>query len=144
MEILEVKNYAFTIQVPPFKKINYDGQYIPYQDLTNDQQEDFIYRIVRNYFLDSENIHFEIKFEKHKDGRIHAHGTLYQFTAPQLEEFCDGIAFMIGVKSPKQKKEVCFCIPILCSYLWDEYINKEQKNEEPDFSKYLFKGKKMI
>lgn len=138
MNITELKNYAFTVQCPAFKKVNYDGIYIPYKELTLQQQEDFLYRTVRNTFIDSENIHFEIKFEKHKDGRAHAHGTLYQFTPEQLDEFIDSVSFQIGVKSPKQKKEVCFCIPILCSYLWSEYIKKEDvKSQQLDFSKYL-------
>jgi len=140
MNITELKNYAFTIQVPGFKKVNYDGLYVQYKDLTNEQQEDFIYRVVKNTFIDSETIHFEIKFEKHKDGRTHAHGTLYQFTGEQLSEFIDSVAFQIGVKSPKQKNEVCYCIPILCSYIWREYINKEQTkpgDDKLDFTKYL-------
>lgn len=140
MNIQELKNYAFTIQVPSFKKVNYDGKYQVYKDLSNIQQEDYLYKLVRSSLSDNEHQHFEIKFELHKDGRTHCHGTVYQLTPNLLSEFQESVCFQIGVKSPKQKNECCFCIPILLSYGWEMYINKEQ-DEEDRYSKYLFKGK---
>lgn len=141
MNITELKNYAFTIQVPGFKKVSYEGQYITYKDLSNIQQEDYLYRLVRSSLSDNEHQHFEIKFELHKDGRTHCHGTVYQLTEALLNEFKESICFQIGVKTPKQKTDVCFCIPILYSLGWEMYCNKEQ-DEEDRYSKYLFKGKK--
>lgn len=126
MEIQQLKNYAFTIQIPAFKSVNYEGNYIRYKDLSNTEQEDFIYKTVRSGISELEHQHFEIKFEKHKDGRTHAHGTIYEMSDEDLNLFVDSVALLVGVKSPKQKKEVCYCIPILCSYIWDKYINKEQ------------------
>lgn len=134
----ELKNYTFTIQIPAFKKIRYNDIYRPYKELSNQEQEDFIYRMVRNILRD-ETSHFEIKFELHKDGRTHAHGTIYELTQEQLEQFKDSVCHIIGVKSDKQKSECCYCIPILCSYTWDRYISKcEPGFEQRDFSKYLF------
>lgn len=146
ISISELKNYAFTVQIPSFKKVNINDIYKPYSEFTNEEQEDFIYKIVRHSISDFDNQHFEIKFEKHKDGRIHAHGTLYQLTENQIEDFKDSICFCIGVKSPKQKSECCYIIPILCSYVWDQYIHKEDDDSSrKDFSKYLFgKLNKMI
>jgi len=135
----ELKNFAFTIQCPAFKKINYNGFYQPYMSLTSIEQEDFIYNMVRTVLKD-ETSHFEIKFEKHKDGRTHAHGTVYQISQEQLNDFKNSVCYIIGVKSEKQKNECCYCIPILCSYTWNNYINKEDQVENgiKDFSKYLF------
>jgi len=134
----ELKNYAFTIQIPSFKKINYKGVYQPYKDLSELEQEDFIYSTVR-IILKDETSHFEIKFEKHKDGRTHAHGTIYQITNEDIEQFKESVCYVLGVKSPKQKSECCFCIPILFSHGWSEYITKEEVKEDiRDFSKYLF------
>lgn len=140
MNVVELKNYAFTIQVPGFKRVNYEGLYIQYKELSNTQQEDFLYKLVRSALSDNEHQHFEIKFELHKDGRTHCHGTVYQLTETQLNEFKESVCFQIGVKTPKQKTDVCFCIPILFSYGWDLYCNKDQ-DEEDRYSKYLFKGK---
>lgn len=134
----ELKNYAFTIQVPSFKKVNYNEIYQTYKDLSSIEQEDYIYKLVRSAISDFDTEHFEIKFEKHKDGRVHSHGTLYNITEQNLEEFIDSVCFQIGVKSPKQKKECCFCIPILLSYdRWNMYINKDQPKDK-DYSQYLF------
>lgn len=135
----ELKNFAFTIQIPAFKKVQYQGLYIAYRDLTETDQESFLYGLVRNAIADFDNQHFEIKFEKHKDGRKHCHGTLYQLTNNEIEEFINSISFCVGIKSPKQKQELVYCIPILCSYVWDTYINKEKdEDNRKDFSKYLF------
>lgn len=134
----ELKNFAFTIQVPSFKRVNYNGCFQPYKELKESEQEDFIYTLVRHSISEFENQHFEIKFEKHQDGRKHAHGTLYQLSDQQLEDFVESVCFVIGVKSPKQKRECCFCIPILMSYdRWNMYINKDVVKEK-DYSKYLF------
>lgn len=134
----ELKNFAFTIQIPAFKKVSYNGVYQPFKELKPIEQEDFIYTLVRHSLSEFDNQHFEIKFEKHQDGRTHAHGTIYQLTQDQLDCFIDSVCFVIGVKSPKQKKECCFCIPILMSYdRWSMYINKDQVKEK-DYSKYLF------
>jgi hypothetical protein len=135
----ELKNYAFTIQIPAFKKVNFNDIYQPYKDFSSEDQENFIYQIVRHAISDFDSQHFEIKFEKHKDGRVHAHGTLYQLSVAQIEDFTDSICFCIGIKTPKQKKECCYIIPILCSYVWDNYIKKEEEDScRKDFSQYLF------
>lgn len=126
MNTVELKNYAFTIQIPAFKRVNYNEVYTQYKDLTPSEQEDFIYRTVRTGISELQHQHFEIKFEKHKDGRIHAHGSIYEISSDDLELFESSVCSIIGVKSPKQKREVCYCIPILCSYIWDKYINKDQ------------------
>lgn len=139
----ELKNYAFTIQIPSFKNIQYKNIKQPYGKLQKIEQEDYIYTMVRNVLKDETN-HFEIKFEEHKDKRMHAHGTVYQISQEQLNDFKESICYNIGVKSDKQKNECCFCIPILFSYGWNQYIEKGQIKEEDvditvkDFSKYLF------
>lgn len=139
MNIQELRNYAFTIQIPAFKKVRFEDQYQPYSLFDSEAQERMHYALIRNAISDFENQHFEIKFEKHKDGRVHSHGTIYQLTEEQLEDFVNSVCFCIGVKSPKQKRECCFCIPILCSYTWDSYINKEEdEGNRKDFSQYLF------
>lgn len=135
----ELKNYAFTIQIPSFKKVRFEDKYMPYASFDTDSQERMHYALIRNAISEFDNQHFEIKFEKHKDGRVHSHGTLYQLSEGQIEEFVDSVCFCIGVKSPKQKKECCYIIPILCSYVWDNYIKKEEEDScRKDFSKYLF------
>jgi len=151
MDLIELKNYAFTVQIPAFKKVNYDDLYLPYNTLSQHAQEDFIYKSVRSATSDLD-ISFEIKFEKHKDGRVHAHGTLHNITSEQLIDFKNSIGYLIGIKSQKQINDCCYCIPILCSYnqkIWNEYCNKESSGltpsdsnglapEEKDYSKYLF------
>lgn len=135
----DLKNYAFTIQIPAFKKIYYNDIYQPYKELSTLEQEDYIYKLVRHAISDFDTEHFEIKFEKHKDGRTHAHGSLYNISSDNLEEFIDSVCFQIGVKSPKQKRECCFCIPILLSYeRWNMYLNKDQPQNTKDYSSYLF------
>lgn len=147
MNTVELKNYAFTIQIPAFKRVKFDELYQPYKEFDNDAQERMHYALIRNAISEFDNQHFEIKFEKHKDGRVHSHGTIYQITEYQLEEFVNSICYVVGVKSPKQKKEVCYCIPILCSYIWEKYINKDQKVEvklDEDIPENLYKFGKQI
>lgn len=145
METVELKNYAFTLQIPSFKKVKHQLKYVKYGDLKSIEQEEYLYGLVRSN--DDIIKHFEIKFELHQDGRTHAHGTIYQITEAQLNEFRQSVCFQIGIKSPKQMIDCCYCIPILFSYGWNLYCNKEQTDETiidltDKYSKYLFKGKK--
>lgn len=134
----ELSNFAFTIQIPSFKKVNFNDVYQPYMSLKETDQEEYIYKIVRASISDFSQQHFEIKFEKHQDGRVHAHGTLYQLKNEEIDDFVNSVCHFIGVKSPKQKRESCFCIPILFSYdRWNMYMNKEVEKTK-DYSKYLF------
>lgn len=142
-----MKNYSFTVTVPPFKRIVWENQYVVYKDLTNEQQKDFIKSIVGSA-CDDIIEHYEIIFETHKDSRIHAHGTLYAVTPYNLEIFIDSVGTLVGVRTPKQKHTLCYCIPILSSYAeycWNNYIQKDQKvdaqaneGDTRDYSKYLF------
>lgn len=150
MNFIELKNYAFTIQVPPFKRvITEEGQYAVYKDLTNEQQKDYITHIV-NVACHDIIKYYEMNFELHKDSRIHAHGTIYSVSTDDLESFIDSVGTLIGVKTLKQKKDLCYCIPILSSYAeycWNNYKTKDQKDNAQategeskslDYSKYLF------
>ena len=146
MNLEELKNYAFTITIPPFKRVTLLEQYAAYKDLTSDQQKDFITSIVKTACQDIIE-YYEINFEYHKDLRIHAHGTIYAVSKDDLETFIDSIGSIVGVKTPKQKHTLCYCIPILKSYneyLWNNYITKDIKvnaqatEGELDYSNYLF------
>lgn len=154
---LPIRNYAFTVQIPAFKRINYKGNYIQYKKLSSASQEDYIYSLVRTGTLELVES-YEIQFEKHTDGRIHAHGSFYSLSDDAIEIIKKNIGFLVGVHTDKQINEVCYCIPILNSYnqtIWDNYTTKEQKDNvqanadekviiERDYSDYLFGKKKYI
>ena len=155
MNFVEKKNYAFTITIPPFKRVTLLEQYAAYKDLTTEQQKDYIRHVVSTAAYDIIE-YYEINFEYHKDSRVHAHGTIYAVSNDDLETFIDSVGTLIGVKTLKQKNTLCYCIPILSSYAeycWNNYKNKDnnipligEKDAQAiegdksilDYSKYLF------
>lgn len=155
MNFIELRNYAFTLQIPAFKKIKHYDNYKMFKDYSNLEQESILYEFVRigaqsirDWKNSNENVSFDIKFEKHQDGRSHAHGVFYQICDAELQDIKKSIASLIGIKSEKQINDCCFCIPIFLSHGWNTYINKYQCNvSEPeedtrDYSIYQFGKKK--
>lgn len=140
MQAIELKSYAFTLQIPAFKKVRHYEKYMPYKDYTSQEQETILYETMRFSCSDvSEKISFDIKFEKHKDGRMHCHGVLHSISSSQLFEIKKNVGICIGVKTEKQINDCCFCIPLFLSHGWNTYMNKEQpKEEEIDYSEYRF------
>lgn len=138
MLTIELKNYAFTVQIPAFKKIKHFESYKPFKEFTQLEQESILYEFVR-IGCDEICSSFDIKFEQHKDGRTHAHGVFYQISEDNLKDIKQSVGYMIGVKSEKQINDCCYCIPLFLSHGWNTYINKFQGGiEDKDYSKYLF------
>lgn len=140
---VDLKNFAFTLQIPAFKKIKHFDYYKPFKEFNSSEQESILYEFVRigcSEICES----FDIKFELHQDGRVHAHGVFYQITLDNLEDIKKSIGLLIGIKSQKQINDCCYCIPLFLSHGWTTYINKFQiprsdtDENERDYSKYLF------
>lgn len=146
MNTIELKNFAFTLQIPSFKKVRHFEHYKAFKDYPQLEQESILYEFVR--IACSEICQtFDIKFEVHADGRKHAHGVFYQISSENLEDIKLSLAKLIGIKSEKQINDCCYCIPIFLSHGWNTYINKFQGSivediEEKDYSIYQFGKKK--
>lgn len=143
LNLFDLKNFAFTLQIPAFKKIKHFENYKPFKDYLHSEQESILYEFIR--IACSEICQsFDIKFEKHKDGRVHSHGVFYQITHDNLNDIKKSVGLLIGVKSEKQINDCCYCIPLFLSHGWNTYINKFQvtssssDEDEKDYSKYLF------
>lgn len=140
---LNKKHFAFTVQIPAFKRINFDDKYVTFKSLSSLDQETFLYGLVRDVtqlMREDKPISYDIHFESHQDGRRHCHGTIYDIDSEQIDYFKKGIARVIGVKTEKQINECCFCIPQFFDKGWEAYKTKHQISEtdEIDFSIYQF------
>lgn len=115
-------SYTFTFQIPSFKKVNYNEEYKKYSSLTEDQQKDFIYNIIS-----SEVLITSIFYERHKDGRLHAHG--FYNSNMSKEHIQKAICLKLGIKADKQQKETFFNESCYDITAWDRYIKKDQSDE---------------
>lgn len=128
-------DYAITLAIPSFKKVNHAGIYKAYNLFTEDIQK----KILTDYFITS--LTFckneqtpEIYFEFHKDGRVHAHTYLKNLTYDQIYEiqqyFCKDI---IKIR-PKQFQQVFNFFKPDNFHYWLVYCQKSQNSLDEDLA----------
>ena len=142
-----MENYAFTLQIPRFKKVNFNGCYIPYGNLSNSNQELFMRTLLNRFIQDKFIKQYEAVSELHSDGRVHMHGTIYDLATSQHTALRECICLDIGIKQLKQQTEIFCILPIYHSLGWSKYCYKQfetdsPRSDEEKFERYLFKGKK--
>lgn len=141
-----MENYAFTFQIPRFKKVNFNSCYIPYGNLSNSNQVLFMTMILNKIIQDRFLKQYECVSELHTDGRIHMHGTIYMLSESQHQALREAVCLEIGIKALKQQIDIFCILPIYHSLGWNKYCYKQfeedsPRSDEEKFEKYLFKGK---
>lgn len=149
---MEKSNYAFTIQIPAFKKV-YHFKYAKYATFDDDNQMQILDKLISNAIYNYESIMYDITYERHKDGRWHAHGSIYRVDGGletwEIKQIQEHVCKNVGVKTQKQFNEVFCFVPIYAYAGWQTYIEKDLVPEEmihndvlereEYFEKYRFK-----
>jgi len=131
-------NYAYTLTIPSFKKVNYNDIYKKFS-LFNIIEQQFILEgiITSHYTKFCEK--YDIHFEEHKDGRYHAHGTFYNCEDPSIIPMI--ICNSLGIKRPHQYEHYILVKIISNNEKWQEYVLKDDKQnsfQKKDYSNYKF------
>lgn len=126
--LLEKFDYAVTIQIPAFKRVNYQNEYKAYKSFHNEQQKLLIRNLLLNAYNSavSFNLQHSIKlhYESHSDGRIHAHFTLSDLHEYQIRDIQTKFCSYIGIKTLKQSFDV-FYYETKRTQGWEHYCTKE-------------------
>lgn len=126
--------YALTLQIPFFKKVNMHNKYLPYGDLSQSDQKEYIL----THLIDSAkkvNMTFNnnVYFEQHKDGRIHAHTFVECCTFGDIEcvrsSFCD----KLGIRAKQYAQVFHIFIPDSIDN-WKKYCVKSICTLEQDLA----------
>lgn len=143
MNFNNTKNWAFTLQIPSFKKVKYAGNQLAYKSLDFDAQKAFLKLCIDipvERFDGENHIEYEIYYEKHADGRLHAHGTFYNLTIDQIKCIQTIVCRdAVGISTLKQFDHVFNFLPIFNSIGWEKYSTKEVEPTDDDrFKEYGF------
>lgn len=117
-------NFAYTLQVPNFKQVNYNGKRKAFGKMTLTEQMDYLdylKRMTEDDYLKQ----ISITYERHKDGRYHAHGTIFNSSLPEMVQIQSSICIEVGVKTQKQFNEIFCYVPIYNMGGWDTYCKKD-------------------
>ena len=141
-------NFAFTLMIPSFKKVNFNGAYIPYGNLSQINQLSFLKKLLEKVITDRFILQYDYVSERHQDGRIHLHGSIYGLSEGQHNSLREAVCLEIGIKQPKQQADIFCILPIYNSLGWSKYCHKQYEDEDDSpsadgerFNKYMFKGK---
>jgi len=149
-QLYNMENFGFTIQIPPFLKVRFGENKYKYAGLTEDQQKEYITKNINLLCEDYDAkrlIDRDIFFEKHQDGRIHAHGTFKLIHTSEILAMQNSFCISMGIKKLKQQNEVFNWIPLYDAEGWQKYITKDQENSGQNSADnsaeqiYKFKGK---
>lgn len=117
-------DYAITIQIPPFKKVNHKGIYKQYSHFSENIQKE----LIQDYFKTSlgDILSNELYFERHQDGRFHMHTYLKSITYDDIYKvqhfFC---ADILKIR-PKQFQQVFNFFKPDNFHYWAMYCQKER------------------
>ena len=130
-----MENFGFTLQIPAFLKVCYKDIKLPYSKLSLENQESFLGSMLTDITQFPERqIPYEVNYEKHKDGRIHAHGTFGELEQSELLSMQNAFCSKLGIKKPKQQNEVFNWIPLYDYTGWKKYITKDQEINDDEGS----------
>lgn len=127
------ENFAFTLQVPSFKKVYY-FQKKRFIDFDSSDQMGYLEFLIQKSIdkLDLDEgfeVTYDIVFEKHLDGRWHSHGTIFSVSLQQIQFIQSTVCKMVGVKTQKQFNEIFCFVPIYRYTGWQTYILKTEDDQ---------------
>lgn len=142
-----IGDYGFTLTIPAFKTCQFRMYFTDkgkicskkkYGDMYDYEQKFIFEDGLNGLFRKSDK--YRLTFEKHKDGRLHCHGiiynTSYDYVLLILKQFYES---RIGIKRISQIKTITD-IRLLNNVIeWETYINKCQPSERDlsDYGDYL-------
>lgn len=140
--LIEKFDYAVTLQIPAFKKINYNGKYQAYHLFDGESQKNYLRYIILESYLKvvGDNAHgLLFHYERHtlcKYGRYHVHFTIPELLEHKIREIQEHICKKLGIKTLKQSMEIFYYITKR-SYGWEHYITKDSLADlESDLMNY--------
>lgn len=123
----EKGDYAFTLTIPPKKKIFWGGRRRYYSDLTQHQQFVFLEGIILLIWKGAYTMKYV--YEQHTENRtdLHIHGLFYNEYHEVVRLFIDSFYnhSRIGIPSPKKYgvlSDISICFD---TKGWEEYLQKE-------------------
>lgn len=129
----KIHNFAYTLMIPSFKKINWDGEYKPYGVYSYSSQKEYLGWLLKNVSNDDEYVeyyNFTAHFESHADGRLHAHGTFFVNRFCDIEDIRFNIMDKIRIKALKQQRDIFYYVPVYDLHGWESYATKDDIFEQ--------------
>lgn len=126
-------NFAFTLAIPAYKKINYLNKYQAYKLYTFDEQSEYLKTVINQICAIDNCALYDLYTEKHDDNRCHIHGVIYSVNSVTMERIQDGICSVIGIRSAKMFSRLFNYVPIYNAQGWQKYCLKDQ-DEEPNIN----------
>lgn len=129
-------DYAITIQIPPFKKVNYQGQYKAYKLFSAQAQKDFLkglFELWVGFHLDTD-FEADVFFEEHQDKRIHAHTYLKHITYDQIYNIQKSFCQNFGMREKQFQQVFNFFKPDNFAF-WSAYCQKSVNDLDEDLKK---------
>lgn len=128
------KDWAITCTIPSFKKVRFQTKNKMYKSYSHEEQElilkQAIYDAYRAY---GHTADLSLKFERHADGRLHVHFTIFYMTEYNLYEMAKKYCFFVGfkAKNPEAVRQNFYYVEKL-SDGWERYIRKNQQVDDLD------------
>lgn len=127
-KLCENFDFALTIQIPAFKKVEWQGQYLPYKKYDENAQKNIItYYLLdaynKNVSLDMQH-YIDLNFEKNNDERIHLHSTVRCLPAYKMRNIQNYFCKALGIRSLKQSIDMFYYEPKY-SKGWEYYSVKD-------------------
>ena len=129
------QDWAITLAIPAFKKVNYEGQYKAYNLFSKERQKMFItglFQVSVEFILDEPCIS-EVFIEAHSDGRLHLHSYLKNVSYDTIYNIQKHLCNNLGIR-PKQYQQVFNFFKPDNFHYWAMYCQKEINDLEKDLN----------
>ena len=120
-------DYAVTIQIPAFKKVNYNGIYKEYAKFSEEMQKELLLDYLSKSLAGIQKN--EVYFEKHKDGRYHLHTYFKHIEYDEIYKMQNHFCAEILRLRPKQFQQVFNFFTPDDFHFWMTYCQKEQPTD---------------
>lgn len=128
-------DYAITLAIPTFKKVNYLGKYKAYGLFPRKEQEMFIRGLLQVHcdFVLGDVFTNEIYIEEHADKRVHLHTFLKNVSYQQIFGIQKSLCQTLGIR-PKQYQQVFNFFKPDNFHFWMLYCQKEVNDLDKDLA----------
>lgn len=128
-------DYAITLAIPSFKKVNYLGKYKAYNLFPKEEQKMFITGLFQTSveFILDEECKSEIYIEEHADKRLHLHTYLKNVSYDTIYNIQEHLCRVLGIR-PKQYQQVFNFFKPDSFHYWMLYCQKEVNDLDKDLA----------